>query len=196
MAPRRDLAQLDPALAHVPLAPLAHPPARAPSPCLSSPHSILPRSNSLSLPPLSLPRGALGFGDADRRIWIPMVSPLLSLSLSPSSSSSSPPPPVPPLAAHTLRSYLAAAPRASGRAHSRPPGHAPRRLPWSCPRAPPWSGPRALPAAPRAPPRPRPCAPSPATPSRLRGSRAPGAQRVRACATVVARRSTLNLIHF
>jgi hypothetical protein len=81
MAPRRDLAQLDPALAHVPLAPRPLPHARAPSPCLSSPHSILPRSNSLSLPPLSLPRGALGFGDADRRIWIPMVSPLLSLSL-------------------------------------------------------------------------------------------------------------------
>jgi hypothetical protein len=45
--------------------------------------SILPRSN-LSLSHLSLsPRGALGFGDGDRRSWIPEVSspPLSYLSL-------------------------------------------------------------------------------------------------------------------
>jgi hypothetical protein len=63
-------AQLGPALARAPLAPLPLPHARTPSPCLSFPHSILPRSNLLSHLSLS-PRGALGFGDGDRRIWTP-----------------------------------------------------------------------------------------------------------------------------
>jgi hypothetical protein len=41
---------------------------RAPSPLVFSPHSILPRNNLLlSHLSLSLPRGALGFGDGDRR---------------------------------------------------------------------------------------------------------------------------------
>jgi hypothetical protein len=67
------------------------PPHAAPPPLVSFLSFNSPAHNSLSLPPLSLLRGALGFGDANRRIWIPVVSPLLSLS--PSSSSSSPPPP-------------------------------------------------------------------------------------------------------
>jgi hypothetical protein len=59
------LAQLGPALARAPLAPLP-----LPHPLVSYPHSILPRSNLLSSTSLS-PRGALGFGDDDRRIWTP-----------------------------------------------------------------------------------------------------------------------------
>jgi hypothetical protein len=60
--------QLGSATAHMPLAPLPLP--MRPPPLVSSPHSILPRSNSLYLSSLS-PRGALGFGDDDRRIWTP-----------------------------------------------------------------------------------------------------------------------------
>jgi hypothetical protein len=69
-----------PSSARVPLAPPA--PMRVP-PGPFSLISILPRSN-LSLSHLSIsPRGALGFGDGDRRSWIPEVSspPLSSLPL-------------------------------------------------------------------------------------------------------------------
>jgi hypothetical protein len=55
----------DPALARAPLVPLPLPHARAPS-LLSLSHSIFPRSNLLSSTSLSIPRGALGFGDGNR----------------------------------------------------------------------------------------------------------------------------------
>jgi hypothetical protein len=73
----RGAAQPSPALAHAPLAPCPSP--CAPLPWSLSAHSILPRTTP-SLSRLSLPRGALGFGDGDRRIWIPGVSsPSLSI---------------------------------------------------------------------------------------------------------------------
>jgi hypothetical protein len=61
----------------VPLAP-SPPHVRAPLPSLPFSHSIFPRSNFLSSTSLSLPCGALGFGDGDRRIWTPRraLSPL------------------------------------------------------------------------------------------------------------------------
>jgi hypothetical protein len=72
-------------------------PPHAPPPLVSSPHSILPRSNLLPLPPLSLsPHGALGFGDADRRNLDPQGEHPSSFSLSLSISLSLPPsPPLP-----------------------------------------------------------------------------------------------------
>jgi hypothetical protein len=106
---------------------------------------------SLSLPPLSLLRGALGFGDADRRIWIPVVSspplslPFLFFLLSPTPCAS---PgrvhPARPLAARIPLASLAIAlvrlpghrTRApSSAAAPRAPGRAP---PWPCPAPPPW----------------------------------------------------------
>jgi hypothetical protein len=109
---------------------------------VSSPHSILPRSNSLSLPPLSLPRGALGFGDTDRRNLDPRGEP-------------------PPLSLPFLFILLSPTPRALPWPRTTPwpprPGRAPRaaspgRAPGHAPRPPP------PPAAPRAA--------SPAAPSR------------------------------
>jgi hypothetical protein len=98
-----------------------------PPPLVSFPPFNSPAHNSLSLPPLSLPRGALGFGDADRRNLDPRGEPpLLSLSLSLSlpSSSSSP---------HPTRPPLAARPRA--------PSGAPRAASWPRPLRPPLSRP-------------------------------------------------------
>jgi hypothetical protein len=57
-----------------PRAPGALPLPHAPLPSFPFSHSILPHSNFLYSTSLSLPRGALGFGDGDRRIWIPVVS--------------------------------------------------------------------------------------------------------------------------
>jgi hypothetical protein len=130
----------------------APPHVHAPSPCLSFPHSILPRTTP-SLSNLSLPRGALGFGDGDRQVWIPVVSsPPLSLSLpylffllSPTHT---PSPGRTPRAIPWLCPCAPPWPRAL-----RPPDRAPRRLPWSCP-APSRSRP------PRPRPAPPPCAPS------------------------------------
>jgi hypothetical protein len=85
--PRCVLAQLGPASARAPLVPCPSP--CAPPPLVSSPHSILPRTTP-SPSHLSLPCGALGFGDADRRNLDPRGEPP-PLSLSPSSSTSSPP---------------------------------------------------------------------------------------------------------
>jgi hypothetical protein len=97
---------------------------------------------------LSLSRGALGFGDTDRRIWIPVVSspplslPFLFFLLSP-----------------TPRASLAAAPaRLPGHA-SCPLGRAPARLPGRRPRGPPCPPPScASLAVPRAPAPPSPAA--------------------------------------
>jgi hypothetical protein len=69
------------ALARGPLAPCPSPCMYPPSPCLSFPHSILPRTTP-SLSHLSLPHCALGFGDGDRQIWTPRWAPFPSLSLS------------------------------------------------------------------------------------------------------------------
>jgi hypothetical protein len=73
-------------------------PMRAPPWSLFS-HLISPTQQPLSLSPISLsPRGALRFGDGDRRSWIPEVSsPPLPSPLSPSSSSSPSLPCVSPL---------------------------------------------------------------------------------------------------
>jgi hypothetical protein len=70
----------------VPLAPLPYPCA-PPLPQIRLAHLILPAQQPLSLIPLSLSRGALGFGDGDRRSWIPGGEfspplPFSSLSLS------------------------------------------------------------------------------------------------------------------
>jgi hypothetical protein len=97
---------------------------RAPLPSLPFSHSILLRSNFLSSTSLSSPRGALGFGDGDRRIWIPEVSsPPLSLSL-----------PLLPLPSPACTPFSPArGPLAPLRAT---PPFPPRARPW----APPWRG--------------------------------------------------------
>jgi hypothetical protein len=116
-----------------------------------------PAHNSLSLPPLSLPRGALGFGDADRRNLDPRGEPPpLSLSLSPLPLHPPLPHPTrPPMAARPTRlprprprALASRAPRAlPGPAFTRPPRSRPaRRL-----------GPAPAPQRPRWPPRPRLC---------------------------------------
>jgi hypothetical protein len=121
----RDATQPDPtrpALARVPWRPCTFPMCVPPSPCLSFPHSILPRTTP-SLSPISLPRGALGFGDGDRRIWTPRWAPLPSLSLS------SPPPSL-PSSPHGLPTCApGGSPRALLRASLAPPLRAPRDPP-------------------------------------------------------------------
>jgi hypothetical protein len=59
-----------------------------PLPRIHLPHLTSPAQQPLSLPSLSISRVALGFGDGDRRSWIPEVSspPLPTLSPSPSPS--------------------------------------------------------------------------------------------------------------
>lgn len=143
------------------------------SPCtpirlISFPHSILPRSNLLSHRSLS-PRGALGFGDGDRRNLDPLgelPSPLL-LSL---------PLPLPPLSFPMCTPFFSTAcarpwspcawPPDPSRTAPSPPGAAPRppaaRLPRP-PAQPSWPPAARLPAC-------NPC------PPRRRGSLAPPAQ--------------------
>jgi hypothetical protein len=141
------------------------PPYAAPPPRVSFPSFNSPAHNSFYLPPYSLHRGALGFGDADRRNLDPRGEPLLSLS--PSSSSSSPPPHAPSPSRAPPRASLAAPPRALPDLAPRALAHPPRPHP----RAP------SLPRA-RRPPRPRPCGCVPRRPS-CPGGLASRAARVR-----------------
>jgi hypothetical protein len=129
-------------------------PLRPPLPQICLAHLILPAQQPLSLshPSLSLSRGALGFGDGDRRSWITggefFPSPSLLLSL-----------PLPPLL-FPARALPFSPARASP---PRPPAR--RRLPLSllgaaarpCPSAARRPAP-ALPAAARRVPAPAPCA--------------------------------------
>jgi hypothetical protein len=62
--------QLDPTLAHTPLAPCTFPCACAP-PLVSLSLIQFSRAATSFPPPLSLPRCTLGFRDGDRRIWTP-----------------------------------------------------------------------------------------------------------------------------
>jgi hypothetical protein len=136
------------------------PPYAAPPPLISFPSFNSPAHNFLSLPPLSLPCGALGFGDADRRNLDPCGEP-------------------PPLSLPFLFFLLSPTPRALP--WPRAPAPLAARLPRPRPRTVLAAPSRALPArAPRvvSAPRPRPCGCMPqrlSCPARLRGSRAPGA---------------------
>jgi hypothetical protein len=139
--PRRDPAR--PALAHAPWRTCPSPPcARAPSLWLSFPHSIL-QCTTPSLSPISLSRGALGFGDGDRRILVPRWAllpspPLPSLSLPPPLSSSMRAPYSPiarplrqrPATPASARAPLAVRPRqAAPRPHVPSPPRAASRIP-------------------------------------------------------------------
>jgi hypothetical protein len=171
----------------------APPYARAPSPGLF-PSFNSPAQNSLSLPPLSLPRGALGFGDADRQNLgphgepPPLSNPFLFFLL---------PPPHAPSPGRAPRAPPSVAPRARVASSAVP--RVPSR---SCPAR--RLGPVPAPRRPRWPPRPRPCGCvprwlscpgglAPRAPARLAFPRR--AQRVRA-RDCVARRSTFSLIRF
>jgi hypothetical protein len=138
---------------------------RAPLPWSLSPHSILPRT-TLSLSHLSLPRGTLGFGDGDHRIWTPRWAPSLSLFPSPS--------PARPLCARGL------APPHPGD------GLPPRSRAPPCPGGP----------APCAPRDPAPSCPGVASRAPTRLACPWHAQCVLTHATIAVRRSTFNLIHF
>jgi hypothetical protein len=138
------------------------PGAPAPPPCTRPlPLSLFPSFNSPvqqpPLPPLSLsPRGALGFGDGDRRIWTPMRSRPLSLFLFPSPHLLLPP-----------RGLSARAPERPPHAHLRAPPRAPHTALAASlvPPARSLRGPlAAAPGAPErfpAPPRCAPCTPPP-----------------------------------
>jgi hypothetical protein len=112
------------------------PPHACPLPLSLFPSFNSPAQQPPSLSHLSLsPRGALGFGYGDRRIWTPREAPLpspLPLSLFPSPSPSSSPT-RPPCA------------RPFAPLHGAPLGGSPRAAPGARPRVPP---PVALPAAP------------------------------------------------
>jgi hypothetical protein len=174
-AVRPDQIRLGLALARAPLAPCPSP-CRAPSPGLfpliQFSRTQLPLSPT-SLSPLC---GALGFGDVDHWIWIPVVSPLLSLSPLPllppprASPSHARPERLPSRhPAHPWPRALCRLDRAPSHAlptahRAASPGRAPRP-PRPRPRAPPWSALAHLPGAPscRRPRPPRPLA----GPSRL-----------------------------
>jgi hypothetical protein len=151
-----------------PRAPDALPlPMPRPPPLVSFPSFNSPAHNSLSLPLLSLPRGALGFGDADRRNLDPrgepppLSLPFLFVLLSPTPRASSAAPRAAPWSRPSRAS--SAAPRACLlAAPPRPPWPRPALPPWSCPRALLAAPPRAFSVAPLAVPRrprrpPRPC---------------------------------------